>query len=104
MKAIIHTKYGPPDELQLEEVQKPVPGDNEVLIKVHATAVTSSDCNIRNFTFIPSAFKLVARLMFGVFKPKHRILGMDISGEIESIGKIVSRFKVGDHIFGTCGN
>ena len=103
MKAIVHTKYGPPDELQLEEVEKPVPKDNEVLIKIHATTVTSSDCNTRNFTFVPKLFLLPARIMFGVFKPKINILGFDLAGEIEAVGKDVKRFKAGDQVFGTPG-
>jgi len=104
MKAILHTKFGPPDELQLKEVEKPVPKDNEVLIKVHATTVTSTDCNVRNFTFVPGVFQLPARLfMFGVFKPRISILGIDLAGEIETVGKDVKRFKEGDQVFGTPG-
>jgi NADPH:quinone reductase-like Zn-dependent oxidoreductase len=104
MKAILHTKFGPPDELQLREVEKPVPRDNEVLIKIHATTVTSTDCNVRNFTFVPGVFQLPARLfMFGVFKPRINILGIDLAGEIESVGKDVERFKEGDQVFGTPG-
>ncbi len=104
MKAIIHTKFGPPDELQLKEVEKPVPGDNEVLIKIHATTVTSTDCNVRNFTFVPTVFQVPARLfMFGVFKPRINILGIDLAGEIEAVGKDVIRFKEGDPVFGTPG-
>ena len=103
MKAILHTKYGPPDELQLKEVEKPVPKDNEVLIKIHATTVTSSDCNVRNFTFVPKVFQFPARLMFGVFKPRINILGIDLAGEIEAVGKDVKRFKVGDQVFGSPG-
>ncbi len=103
MKAILHTKYGPPDELQLKEVEKPVPRDNEVLIKIHATTVTTSDCNVRNFTFVPKLFQLPARLMFGVFKPRISILGVDLAGEIEAAGKDVKRFKAGDPVFGTPG-
>ena len=87
MKAIVHTKYGPPDELQLKEVDKPVPGDNEVLIKVHATTVTTSDCNVRNFTFVPKSFMFFARMMLGFKKPKINILGIDLSGEIEASRK-----------------
>ena len=101
MKAIIHSKYGPPDELQLNEVAKPVPGDNEVLIKIHATTVTTSDCNIRNLTFVPKVFWLPMRLQFGFTKPVNNILGFDLAGIIEGVGKDVTRFKQGDHVFGT---
>jgi len=69
MKAILHKKYGPPDELQLKEVEKPVPKGNEILIKIHATTVTTSDCNIRNFTFVPKLFLLPTRLQFGFNLP-----------------------------------
>lgn len=103
MKAIVHTKYGPPDELQLVEVEKPVPGENEVLIKIHATTVTTTDCNARNFTFVPESFMLLARIMFGLKKPKINILGIDLAGEIEAIGKNVKLFKVGDQVFGSPG-
>ena len=103
MKAIVHTKYGPPDELQLLEVEKPVPGDNEVLIKIHATTVTTTDCNARNFTFVPQSFMFFARIMFGFKKPRIKILGIDLAGEIEAIGKDVKLFKAGDHVFGSPG-
>ena len=103
MKAILHTKFGSPDELQLKEVEKPVPKDNEVLIKIHATTVTSSDCNIRNFTFVPKVFRLPARLMFGVFRPRINILGIDLAGKIEAVGKDVKRFKESDQVFGSPG-
>ncbi len=104
MKSILHTKYGSPDELQLKEVEKPVPKDNEVLIKIRATTVTSTDCNVRNFTFVPGVLQIPARLfMFGVFKPRINILGIDLAGEIEALGKNVQRFKEGDQVFGTPG-
>jgi NADPH:quinone reductase-like Zn-dependent oxidoreductase len=104
MKAIIHTRFGPPDELRLKEIEKPTPRDNEVLIKIHATTVTSTDCNVRNYTFVPGVFQIPARLfMFGVFKPRISILGIDLAGEIETVGKDVERFKEGDQVFGTPG-
>ena len=103
MKAILHTKYGSPNELQLKEVVKPVPKDNEVLIKIHATTVTTTDCNVRNFTFVSKSFKLIARLMFGFNKPKINILGIDLAGEIEAVGQDVKLFNVGDLVFGTPG-
>jgi len=104
MKAIVHTKFGPPDELQLKEIEKPAPRDNEVLIKIHATTVTSTDCNARNFTFVTKVFQIPARLFFfGVFRPRIKILGIDLAGEIEAVGKDVKRFKEGDQIFGTPG-
>ena len=101
MKAIVHTKYGPPDELQLKEVEKPVPKANEVLIKIHATTVTTSDCNFRNLTFVPKLFVLPMRMQFGLLKPKNNILGFDLAGDIEAVGKDVTRFKISDQIFGT---
>jgi len=104
MKAILHTKFGPPDELQLKEVEKPAPRDNEVLIKIYATTVTSTDCNARNFTFVTKVFQLPARLFFfGIFRPRINILGFDLAGEIEAVGKDVKRFKEGDQVFGTPG-
>ena len=101
MKAILHTKYGPPDELQLREVEKPVPKDNEVLIKIRATTVTTSDCNFRNLTFVPKLYLLPMRMQFGFTKPKNSILGFDLAGEVEAVGKLVKRFKKGDQVFGT---
>ena len=102
MKAIVHTKFGPPDELQLKEVAKPVPRDNEVLIKIRATTVTTTDCNVRNFTFVPKWALPFSRLFaFGVFKPRISILGIDLAGEIEAAGRDVKRFKKGDPVFGT---
>ena len=104
MKAVLHTRFGPPEELQIKEVEKPFPKDNEVLIKIYASSVTSTDCNVRNFTFVPGVFQLPARLfMFGVFKPRINILGIDLTGEVEAVGKDVKRFKEGDQVFGTPG-
>jgi NADPH:quinone reductase-like Zn-dependent oxidoreductase len=101
MKAIVHTKYGPPDELELKEVEKPVPKDNQVLVKIHATTVTTSDCNVRNLTFVPKLFLLPMRMQLGFRKPNVNILGMDFAGEIEAVGKDVNLFKKGDRVFGT---
>jgi NADPH:quinone reductase-like Zn-dependent oxidoreductase len=101
MRAILHTKYGPPDELQLKEVKKPVPKEDQVLIKIHATTVTTSDCNVRNLTFVPRLFVLPSRMQFGFFKPKNNILGFDLAGEVEAVGKNVTRFEIGDKVFGT---
>ena len=101
MKAILHTKYGPPDELELKEVEKPVPKEDEILIKIHATTVTTSDCNIRNLTFVPKLFHLPTRMQLGFIKPKNNILGFDLAGDIEAVGKDVTRFKIGDQVFGT---
>jgi len=100
MKAIIYTQYGPADVLHLQEVEKPTPKDNEVLIKVHATSVTAGDCNARGFTFVPPGFGFMARLMFGLRKPRQPILGVELSGEIVDVGKDVRRFKKGDQVFG----
>jgi len=100
VKAIVHTEYGPPDELQLIEVEKPVPKDNEVLIKIHATTVTSSDCNLRNLTFAPTWSVVPMRMQFGLRKPRINRLGIDLAGEIEAVGKDVKRYKTGEQVFG----
>ncbi len=101
MKAIVYTQYGPADVLHLQEVEKPTPKDNEVLIQVHATSVTAGDCNARGFTFVPPGFGFIARLAFGQRKPRQPILGVELSGEIVEAGKAVRRFKQGDLVFGT---
>jgi len=103
MKAVIHSKYGPPDELQLMEIEKPFPGKNEVLVRIVATTVTTTDCNVRNFTFVPKSFLFFARLMFGFKRPRISVLGIDFAGEVEVVGGDVKRFKVGDQVFGSCG-
>jgi len=104
MKAILHTKFGPPEELQLREVDKPIPNDNEVLIKMHASTVTTTDCNVRNRTFVPKMFMIVAKIMFGFKKPKIGILGTDLAGVVESTGKDVTKFTVGGKVFGGAGS
>lgn len=94
MKAVIYTQYGPPDVLQLKEVEKPAPKDNEVLVRVRATTVNRTDCaNLR-------AKPAIMRLTMGLFKPKKQILGTEFSGDIEAVGKAVTSFKAGDKIFG----
>jgi NADPH:quinone reductase-like Zn-dependent oxidoreductase len=103
MKAIVYTKYGPPDVLHLEEVEKPAPKDNEVLIKIYATTVTTGDVNARGFVFIPRGFGFVSRLVFGIGKPKKTILGVEFAGEIEATGKDVTLFQKGDQVFGIDG-
>ena len=104
MKAIVYHDYGPPDVLKLEEVEKPSPKDNEVLIKVYAATVTTGDCNVRGFTFVPPGFGPLPRLMFGLRRPKKSILGIEVAGEIETVGKDVKLFKKGDQVFGIGSN
>lgn len=98
MKAIVYTKYGPPDVLHLKEVEKPDPKENEILIKVKAATVTMGDIRSRSFT-VPLSVWLPARIIMGLRRPKKTILGLELSGEIESVGKDVKLFKAGDQIF-----
>jgi NADPH:quinone reductase-like Zn-dependent oxidoreductase len=98
MKAIVATRYGGPEVLQLKEVQKPAPKDNDILIKVHATTVTAGDFRMRSFT-VPPLFWLPARLTLGLTKPKNPIYGMELAGEVEAVGKDVTLFQVGDKVF-----
>ena len=99
MKAIVYTEYGPPDVLQLKEVEKPTPKDNELLVKVVATTVTPGDVKVRSFKNIPTMFLPVYRMHLGLRAPKRTILGMELAGEIESVGKDVQLFKKGDRVF-----
>jgi NADPH:quinone reductase-like Zn-dependent oxidoreductase len=110
MKAIVYTEYGPPDVLQLKEVAKPAPKDNELMVKIYAAAVNYGDISARNFGNVsprefnmPFLFWLPARMAFGFRKPKKQILGSEFAGEIEAVGKDVKRFKVGDPVFGYRG-
>ncbi len=98
MKAVVYTRYGPPEVLHLTEIAKPAPRNHEVLIKVHATTVTVGDTRMRSFT-VPRGQWLPARLYLGVTKPKRPILGMELAGEIEAVGKDVTRFRPGDAVF-----
>ncbi len=103
MKAIVWTKYGPPDVLQLKEVEKPAPRDNEVLIKVHAASVTTGDCEMRGLN-CALWLRLFLRIYAGLRKPTRiTILGSYLAGEIEVVGKDVKRFKVNDPVFGFVG-
>jgi NADPH:quinone reductase-like Zn-dependent oxidoreductase len=98
MKAMVYHRYGPPDVVTLAEVPKPVPGDNEVLIRIVASTVTSGDWRARSL-ILPAGFGLMGRLVFGMFGPRQPILGSELAGMIEAIGKTVTRFQVGDEVF-----
>ena len=94
MRAVVHDTYGPPEVLRLEDVERPVPGDDEVLVKIHATTVNRTDCGLR------AADPFITRFFTGLRRPKRRILGMEFAGEVEAVGAAVSEFEAGDHVFG----
>ena len=97
MRAVVYDRYGPPEVLRIEEVERPVPRDDEVLVRIHATTVTRTDCGMRG----PEPF--FARIFTGLLRPKRRILGMELAGEVEAVGAAVSEFEVGDEVFGVKG-
>jgi len=100
MKAVLYEKYGPPEILQLKEVEKPVPKDNEVLIRVYAATVPAEALLLRSLPFSPLLWFLT-RIGIGLIKPRKTILGSELAGEIEAVGKDVKLFKEGDKVFGS---
>jgi NADPH:quinone reductase-like Zn-dependent oxidoreductase len=97
MRAVVYDRYGGPDVLRLEDVQQPVPKDDEVLVKIHATTVTRTDTGLRSAEFF------ISRFFTGLRRPKRKILGMELAGEVVAIGSAVSEFAVGDEVFGVKG-
>ncbi len=97
MRAVVHDRYGAPDVLRLEDVERPVPEDDEVVVRVHATTVSRTDCHMRQ------AKPFIWRFFLGLGRPKRRILGSELAGEVEAVGAAVTEFKVGDHVFGLKG-
>ncbi|MGD8633576.1 MAG: NAD(P)-dependent alcohol dehydrogenase, partial [Anaerolineales bacterium] len=103
MKAVVWTRYGPPEVLQVQEVEKPQPGDGELLVRIHATTVTKGDCEMRALDF-PLILGLPIRIWMGFFKPRAgKIPGTEYAGVVEAVGEGVRRFKVGDEVFGSAG-
>ena len=102
MRAVVYRRYGGPEVVELADVPKPVPRDNEVLIRIHATTVTSGDWRVRTLC-VPTGLGLVARLAFGFTGPRQPIMGSEMAGTIEAVGKDVTRFRVGDEVFGFPG-
>ena len=97
MRAVVYDRYGAPDVLRLEDVERPVPKEDEVLVKIHATTVNRTDCGLR------SAEYFISRFITGLRRPKRKILGMELAGEVDAVGAAVTEFEVGDHVFGVNG-
>ena len=97
MRAVVYDRYGPPDVLRLEEVKRPDPKEDEVLVRIHATTVNRTDCGLR------SAEYFISRFLTGLRRPKRKILGMELAGEVDAVGAAVTEFEVGDHVFGVNG-
>jgi NADPH:quinone reductase-like Zn-dependent oxidoreductase len=102
MRAIVCTAYGPPDVLRLRDVRKPVPKAEEVLVRIRATTVSAADCELRRFDFAPWIW-VPMRLAFGILRPRRRVLGQELAGDVESVGKKVTSLKGGDRVFATTG-
>src|ERR1700680_1320177 len=104
MRAVVYDRYGPPDVLRLEDVERPVPAEDEVLVRVHATTVNRFDAATREANRRSGlAISLLSRLVSGIRRPRHRILGMEFAGEVDAVGATVREFAVGDRVFGTTG-
>lgn len=102
MKAVVYREYGPPDVVRLEEVERPAAGDGQVLVRVHATSVTTADWRLRASAF-PGITWLPGRLMFGLVRPRRPVLGTEFAGRVEAVGRGVARFAAGDRVFGVSG-
>jgi NADPH:quinone reductase-like Zn-dependent oxidoreductase len=104
MKAVVYDRYGPPEVLRLEEVERPVPSADEVLVRIHATTVTRADCATREANRRSGLFAmLLSRIVFGIRRPRQRRLGTEFAGQVEAVGAAASEFAVGDRVFGTSG-
>jgi NADPH:quinone reductase-like Zn-dependent oxidoreductase len=97
MRAVVHDRYGAPDVLRLEDLERPVPAEDEVLVRIHATTVNRTDCGLR------AAKPFITRFFTGIRRPKRKILGMELAGEVEAVGAAVTEFEVGDQVFGVRG-
>ena len=104
MRAVVYDRYGPPDVLRLEDVERPVPEEDEVLVRIHVTAVTRADCATREANRRSGLLvTVISRLISGIRRPRQRILGTELAGEVEAAGAAVTEFAVGDHVFGSSG-
>jgi NADPH:quinone reductase-like Zn-dependent oxidoreductase len=104
MRAVVYDRYGPPEVLRIEEVERPIPNDDEVLVRIHAAAVTRADCATREANRRGGRFaELLSRAVFGLRRPRQRILGTEFAGVVETAGRLVTEFVVGDRVFGSSG-